>query len=304
MPPETAVRIEGKELKLSNLDKVLYPEARFTKAQVIDYYAKISPVLLTHLKDRPITLKRYPHGVTGEFFYEKQCPSYRPPWVPVSKRNHREGHADVRYCVVNDLPSLVWIANLASLELHVLLSFRQDPSTPTMVMFDFDPGPSMTVVDAAALAIEMRRVLDGMGLESFPKTSGGKGVHVAVPLNVKTDFDATKAFARGMAERLEGAFPGKVTSNMRKSLRPGKIFVDWSQNSEHKTTVCAYSLRARETPSVSTPVDWKELVAAVKKKDASLLAFTPEKTLARVKKMGDLYAPVARLKQKLPKKTV
>lgn len=300
MTTTTETRIDGRTLKLSNLDKVLYPAAGFTKAQVIDYYARIAPALLPHLKNRPLTLKRYPHGVGGEFFYEKQCPAFRPPWMKTCKTCGKEYHK-VHYCVIDGLAALIWVVNLASLELHTNLAYYTAPAVPTMVVFDFDPGAPATLLDCLWAAREVREILDSLKLKSFPKTSGGKGLHLCIPLNTPVTYDQTKAFAQSLAQRLEAKFPDRITSNMRKSLRPGKIFMDWSQNVEHKTTVCAYSLRAREHPTVSTPVTWDEIEKAYKKKNTAGLVFEAEDVLKRVKKFGDLFAPVAVLKQRLPK---
>jgi bifunctional non-homologous end joining protein LigD len=297
MSDSVDIRIQDKQLTLSNPDKVLYPATGFTKAAVIDYYVRIAPYLLPHLRGRALTLKRYPHGVTGEFFYEKRCPLHRPKWLPVAKKGRTDRP---EYCVVNDIAGLVWIANLASIELHPLLS-REDQSLPTMMVFDLDPGPGRSVLDCAWIGLELRRLLKEFKLECFPKTSGGKGLHLSVPINTPTDYEATKGLSYNLALEMDRRLPGHTTANMRKTLRQGKIFIDWSQNSEHKTTVCAYSLRAREKPCVSTPVTWKEVEVALKKKDIGALSFSPEDVLKRVKKYGDLYAEVVTLKQKLPK---
>jgi bifunctional non-homologous end joining protein LigD len=294
------VQIEGKDLKLSNLDKILYPASGTTKAEVIDYYVRIAPVLMTHLKNRPLTLKRYPNGVAGEFFYEKQCPAFRPSWMKTCHSSHNKDHP-VHYCVANSTAALVWIANLASIELHTMLSDIRDITKPTFLVFDLDPGPTATVLDCVWLAGYLKKMFARMKLKSFPKTSGGKGLHIAVPLNTPVTYDQTKNFAKKLAQLLEQQFPDKVTSAMKKASRHGRIFVDWSQNVEHKTTVCAYSLRARERPTVSTPVSWEELERAAKKNEVKALIFEMKDVLKRVEKLGDLYAPVASLKQKLPK---
>ena len=299
--PPGPIIIGGRQLKLSNLDKVLYPKTGFTKGQVIDYYARIAEVLLPHLRGRPITLKRYPNGVEGDFFYEKMCPSHRPDWVNTTKVVSEGGKRPfVQYCVADDLPTLVWIANLASLELHTLLSRQEDVLCPTMMVFDHDPGPDLTIIDCIHVARRFRDMLKSLGLESFPKTSGGKGLHLYIPLNTKVTFEETKQLARAMAQTLEKDDPEHVTSNMRKDLRHGRIFVDWSQNDDHKTTVCVYSLRARERPTVSTPVTWDEVESAYRKKDPDRLVFTTEDVLKRVERFGDIFAPVLKVKQKLP----
>jgi bifunctional non-homologous end joining protein LigD len=297
---KTNVLIEDRELALSNLDKVLYPKTGFTKGQVIDYYARIAPVMLTHLKGHPVTLKRYPHGVTGEFFYEKRCPTFRPSWIKTSASGPSKENV-VHYCVVQDTASLIWIANLASIEIHTLLALEKNMQRPKSVVFDLDPGPGTGLLDCIDLALTMKKMFNHLKLQAFPKTSGGKGLHLSIPLNTAVDYEQTKQFARKMALILEEKFPQRVTSNMKKTLRQGKIFVDWSQNVEHKTTVCVYSLRAKEEPSVSTPVTWDELSDACKRKNASKLNFSPDAVLKRVQKNGDLFASVAKLKQRLPK---
>ena len=300
MKKEVEVSLDGRSLRLSNLDKILYPETGFTKAQVIDYYTRVAPVILPHLRGRPLTLKRYPDGVGGEFFYEKECPSYRPSWIKTAPIPLEEENRVVNFCLVNDLPSLVWAANLADLEMHTSLSLAKDIDRPTTMVFDLDPGAPATIVDCARVGIQLRRMLAQLSLESFAKTSGGKGLQIYVPLNTAVDYDAAKSMALALANLLEKYYPDQATSNMAKSVRPGKVFVDWSQNDRHKTTVCVYSLRARERPLVSTPVKWEEVEKAVEKSDAGLLLFDSEQVLKRVSRFGDLFAPVLKLKQKLP----
>lgn len=290
-----------RELHLSNLDKALYPSVGFTKGQVIDYYARIAPVILPYLKGRPLTLKRYPNGVDRGSFYEKMCPSHRPDWVATTTRvvssNERKY---VQYCVIEDAATLIWVANLASLELHTLLSREEDGDRPTFMVFDHDPGEGADIIDCIGVALRFRTMLKDLKLECFAKTSGGKGLHVYVPLNTAVTFEQTKNLSRAMAQIMERDDPKHVTALMRKELRVGKVFVDWSQNDNHKTTVTAYSLRAREYPTVSTPVSWEELAEVRKGKDASRLVFRSEQALERVEKSGDLFAPVLKLKQKLP----
>jgi bifunctional non-homologous end joining protein LigD len=291
------VTVEGKHLQVSNLDKVLYPRAGFTKGQVIDYYVRISAVLLPHLKDRPLTLKRYPEGVDREFFYEKQCPGYRPGWVKTAKVESTQ--KVVNYCLANNLSTLVWAANLADLEMHTSLARAPDIDVPTMVVFDLDPGLPANIIQCCEVAFWLKEKLESINLRSFPKTSGSKGLQIYIPLNTRTDYELTKVFAKNMAEVLEREHPHEVVSKMAKILRKGKVLVDWSQNDVHKTTVCVYSLRAKEQPMVSTPVTWEEVGAALKKKDPKRLTFVTEDTLARVDKHGDLFEPVLKLKQKL-----
>src|SRR5690349_14841544 len=302
MPEKAELVVKGKKLSVSNLDKVLYPKAGFTKGQVIDYYIKIAPALLPHLQDRPLTMKRYPNGVDKEFFYEKNCPSHRPKWVQTATVWSEGNQRDMQYCLAQDLPTLVWAANLADIELHTSLSKKKDVARPTMMVFDLDPGAPADIVQCCQVGLWLRDILAAMKLKSWAKTSGSKGLQVYVPLNTSVSYDDTKALSRALAELLEREHPKLVISKMSKALRKGKIFVDWSQNDEHKTTICVYSLRAKEQPTVSTPVTWEEVEETLKKKKAKLLTFRCEQTLKRVEKIGDLFASVEMLKQKLPKK--
>ena len=302
MSEKAELIVEGKKLPVSNLKKVLYPKAGFTKGQVIDYYIRIAPVLLPHLKDRPLTMKRYPNGVDGMFFYEKNCPSHRPKWVKTAKVWSEGNQRDMFYCLAQDLPTLVWAANLADLELHTSLARKSNVARPTMMVFDLDPGPPADIVQCCQVGLWLRDLLAEMKLKSFAKTSGSKGLQIYVPLNTPVTFDQTKALARALAEHLEREHPDLVVHRMLKSLRKGKVLVDWSQNDEHKTTVTVYSLRAKEYPTVSTPVTWEEVEACLKKQDPTRLSFTADAVLGRVEKVGDLFEPVAQLKQKLPKK--
>ena len=294
------IEVEGRRLSLSNLDKVFYPATGFTKGQVIDYYTRIAPVLLPHLRGRHLTLKRYPDGVDGQFFYEKQCPRHRPDWVRTARVPIRTDGRSIDYCMVEDLATVVWLANLADLELHTPLAHAAAPAAPTMLAFDLDPGPPATIVECAEVACRLREAFDHFGLVAFPKTSGSKGMQLYVPLNTPTEYRATKPFAQGIAQVLERRDPALVVSEMRKDLRPGKVFIDWSQNDEHKTTVCVYSLRARERPTVSTPVTWEEVEAVLRSRDPEELAFTSDEVLARVAEQGDCFAPVLELEQELP----
>jgi bifunctional non-homologous end joining protein LigD len=294
--------VAGQKLSVSNLDKVLYPKAGFTKGQVIDYYIRIAGALLPHLKDRPLTMKRYPNGVEREFFYEKNCPAHRPKWVKTAKVWSEGNNRMMDYCLAQDLPTLVWAANLADLELHTSLSRKNAVERPTMMVFDLDPGPPADIVQCCQVGIWLRDILREMKLQSWAKTSGSKGLQLYVPLNTAVTYDETKALSHALAEYLEREHPNLVVSRMSKALRKGKIFVDWSQNDEHKTTICVYSLRAKDEPTVSTPVTWEEVETALKKKDAKRLVFRCDKTLQRVEKMGDLFEEVETKKQKLPKK--
>jgi bifunctional non-homologous end joining protein LigD len=301
MSAPTLVEVDGRKLTLTNLDKVLYPATGFAKGQVIDYYVRIAPVLVPHLAGRPLTMKRYPGGVDEEFFFEKNAPKHRPDWVkttPVwSDRNHRT----INFLLANDLATLVWIANLASLELHPSLSLAADLEMPTMIVFDLDPGPPANIVQCSQVGLWVRDIFEHFGLQSFPKTSGSKGLQVYIPLNTPTSYEQTKSFAHAIARLLEQEHPELVVSDMKKAIRTNKILVDWSQNDQHKTTISIYSLRAREHPTVSTPVTWEEVEQTLKKKDASRLVFEASDVLKRVEKIGDLFAPVLKLKQKLPK---
>jgi bifunctional non-homologous end joining protein LigD len=293
------VKVGGKTLKLSNLDKVLYPEVGFTKGQVIDYYTRIAPVLLPHLKDHPLTLKRYPNGVDDKFFYEKQSPSHRPDWVktvPIPARGRT-----IDFTLANNLPTLVWLANLADLELHTSLSKATEITRPTTLAFDLDPGPPATIVECSQVALWLRGIFDELKLESFPKTSGSKGMQIYVPLNnPAASYDYTKPFAKALAELLEKQHPKHVVSTQKKELRPKKVLIDWSQNDEHKTTINVYSLRAKSRPTVSTPLAWDEVEKILESGDPESAVFDSDDVLARVEKHGDLFEPVIKLKQKLP----
>jgi bifunctional non-homologous end joining protein LigD len=288
------VDVQGHRLSLSNLDKVLYPAVGFTKGQVIDYYTRIAPVVLPHLRDRPLTLKRYPNGVEGGHFYEKQAPSHRPEWVRAEPIELRSKTID--FVVCDDLPTLVWLANLADLELHPSLSLVDDINRPTVMAFDLDPGPGTGLPECCEVAVLLRDALTQLGLESFAKTSGSKGIQVYVPLNNEdVDYDhGSKRLSHALARHLEAQHPKLIVSQQKKELRKGKVLIDWSQNDEHKTTVGVYSLRARERPTVSTPLAWEEL------DDPEALVFEAADVLERVERDGDLFAPVAELRQELP----
>jgi bifunctional non-homologous end joining protein LigD len=295
VPRHTPVEIEGRRLRLSNLDKVLYPETGTTKAEVIDYYARIAPVMVPHLADRGVTLRRFPDGVEGGSFFEKRCPGHRPDWLgTVLGPGDRNGN--IHYCCLDSAPALVWAANMAALEVHAPMA-RSDIETPTMCVFDLDPGDGTSIVECADVALDVRHVLDGFGLEGVAKTSGSKGMQVYVPLNTPHAHEHASAFALAVAQLLERANPDQVVSNMKRSLRKGKVLVDWSQNSRHKTTIAVYSLRARPRPTVSTPVTWDEVEAAA---GGAPLSFETSDVLARVDDVGDLFAPTLTRKQRLP----
>jgi len=299
---DVEVEVESRKLKLTNLDKVLYPVPGFTKAQVIDYYTRIAPVLLPHLKNRPLTLKRYPNGVDEEFFYEKNCPKHRPPWISTAKVWSWGNDRWMDYCVVDDLPSLVWVANLASLELHTSLSLGKKIEEPRMMVYDLDPGPPANIVDCCQVGIWLRDYFADFGLKSFAKTSGSKGLQLYIPLNSAVDYSRTKGVSKGVAQQFEREKPKQVVSQQLKTLREGKVLIDWSQNDQYKTTVNVYSLRAREHPTVSTPVTWDEVEECLSERDPMRLRFTADAVLERVSSFGDLFEPVLSLKQKLSAK--
>ncbi|MPY94961.1 MAG: hypothetical protein GEV08_18455 [Acidimicrobiia bacterium] len=299
MPPPKKVEatIDGRRLLLSNLEKVLYPGAGFTKAEVIDYYVRVAPVMVGHVGDRGVTLRRYPNGVDGTSFFEKRCASHRPDWVPTALGpGDRAG--PIGYCVLDSVAALAWAANMAALEVHGPMARAGDIESPTMVVFDLDPGEPATILECCAVALEIRTLLEALGLEAWPKTSGSKGLQLYLPLNSPATHDEASSFALAVAQLLERRLPGQVISTMERAARPGKVFVDWSQNSRHKTTIAPYSLRARPRPTVSTPLDWDE-VAAGAEGDAEL-RFEAGQVLERLERLGDLFAPTLTLRQELP----
>ena len=304
MTSSQEVTILGKRLTLSNLDKVFYPKAGFSKAQVIEFYLRIAPVLLPHLRDRPLTLKRYPNGVEGEFFYEKNCPAHRPPWVKTAPIWSDQNRRVMQFCLVQDVATLAWATNLADLEMHVPLHRARSVDRPDSVVFDLDPGEPADLVQCCEVGLILREMFEQLGLETLAKTSGSKGLQIYLPLNARATYEETKAFARAVAEALAAKWPQLVVSNMKKSLRSGKVLLDWSQNDPHKTTVCVYSLRARERPTVSMPVTWEEVRDCLRAKEPSLLSFEADAALRRVERLGDLFAPLLSLKQKLPRVNV
>jgi len=297
------VEVEGRELKLTNLDKVLYPEAGFSKGETIDYYAKVAPAMIPHLAGRALTLRRFPEGVDDSegAFFEKRCPKHRPEWVKTARVPAGPNTGEIDYCVCEDLPTLTWMAQLASIELHPSLSLAKRLDRPTVLAFDLDPGPPADVLDCCRVALRLRELFGHFEVECFPKTSGSKGLQVYAPLNTAVSYDETKPLARAIAQLLEKQTPKEVVSKMKKAERKGKVFVDWSQNHETKTTIAVYSLRARERPTASTPVTWEEVERALDKDDADSLVFEAADVLKRIEKHGDLFAPVLELQQKLPK---
>jgi bifunctional non-homologous end joining protein LigD len=291
------VDIDGRTLSLSNLDKVLYPHVGFTKGEVIDYYARVAPVMLRHVGDRGVTLRRYPNGVDGQNFFEKRCPTHRPEWVPVALGPGDRG-GPIGYCVLDSAPALVWAANMAALEIHAPMARATDVDAPTLVVFDLDPGEPAAMTECCQVALEIRDVLDAIDLRAWAKTSGSKGLQLYVPLNSPHTHDHAKDFALAVAQLLERRLPKAVTSEMAKARRPGKVFIDWSQNTRHKTTIGAYSLRARPEPTVSTPVSWDEVERCAD--GTTGLRFLSEDVLERIEASGDLFEETATLVQRLP----
>ncbi|RYD81750.1 MAG: ATP-dependent DNA ligase [Verrucomicrobiaceae bacterium] len=301
MSADAELQVAGRTVPVRHLDKIFYPSTGFTKGDLINYYVRISQVLLPHLRERALTLKRYPNGVEGKFFYEKKCPSHRPSWMKTRSVWSETNDDFIQFCVINDLPSLVWASNLADLELHTSLALSKNPDRPTVMVFDLDPGAPADIVQCSQVGLWLRAVLNGAGLRCLAKTSGSKGLQIYVPLNTPVTFEQTKEFAHTLAQALEREHPELVVSRMQKNLRKGKVLIDWSQNDNHKTTVCVYSLRAKERPTVSTPVTWEEVEQCVAEEDPETLVFETEDVLARVEENGDLFEPVLKLKQKLPK---
>ena len=302
MGQDRQVEVDGRRLKLTNLDKVLYPEAGFTKGEVVDYYAKIAPAIVPHLTGRALTLRRFPEGVDdieGAFF-EKRCPKHRPKWVKTTRVQAGPHAGKIDFCVCDGLPTLIWMAQLAAIELHPSLSLSRAPTRPTVLAFDLDPGPPADILDCCRVGLRLREMFGHFGVQSFPKTSGSKGLQVYIPLNQKVHYETTKPFAKAIAQLLEKQTPKEVVSTMKKVERKGKVFVDWSQNHQRKTTIAVYSLRAREQPTVSTPVTWEEVEEALQRGDAGRLVFEAGDVLRRVEEHGDLFAPVLELKQSLP----
>jgi bifunctional non-homologous end joining protein LigD len=294
------VEVAGRRLSLSNLEKDLYPSYGFTKARVLEYFREIAPFILPHLQDRAVTLKRYPEGVEKDFFYEKRCPSHRPAWVRTAVVP-QEDTEPMTVCLVNNLETLIWVENLASLELHVPLARANSPENPDFMVFDLDPGDPAGILECAGIALFLRDLLSQIGLAGYVKTSGKKGLHVYVPLNRKdTTFEHTKTFSEAVARILEGHYPDLVTARMAKQERNAKVFINWSQNSASKTMICVYSLRAREKPIVSFPLEWRDLENAVKLGDPEGFQISHSEALSRVTKKGDIFREVLVKEQKLP----
>ena len=301
MTKKQQIEVDGRELTISNLDKVFYHENGFTKGEVIRFYSEIADAILPHLSDRPLTLKRYPDGITAEHFYEKNAPKHTPPWVKRFAVPRSEGGPNINYVLCNDRATLVWATNLGDIEKHILLSHVPDVNRPTSVVFDLDPGEPAAILDCARIALHLKGVFDALKLESFVKVSGSKGLHLSVPLNTSVTYEMSQPFAKAIAELVEQQLPDQVVSAMARTLRRGKVLIDWSQNSDFKTTVCVYAMRAKEGgPFISMPVTWEELARAVKRKNAESLYFKPDAAVKRIKRLGDLFAPVLKLRQTLP----
>lgn len=294
------VEIAGKRLSLANLEKDLYPSFGFTKAQILEYYRRMALFILPHLEDRALTFKRYPEGVAGDFFFEKRCPGHRPAWVKTAGVRQDDGERRV-VCLVNDLATLMWVGNLASLELHVPLARAGSPKTPDFLVFDLDPGEPADILDCARVALILKDLLSNLRLTGYVKTSGQKGLHVYVPLNrPETTFEDTRTFSKAVAAIMEKNYPELVTAKMAKEKRQGRVFINWSQNDGAKTMICVYSLRAREKPYVSCPLAWGELEELAGKKDPEKMHIISAEAVRRVEKEGDLFREVLAAKQKLP----
>ncbi|NNE73102.1 MAG: hypothetical protein HKN26_05515 [Acidimicrobiales bacterium] len=296
MAEPIAAEVGGRTLKFTNLDKVLYPLVGFTKAQVIEYYVRIAPALLPHVTGRCMTLRRWPDGVTAEPFYAKRCPDHRPDWLATYGGTGDRG-GSIDYCGIDEVAALAWTANLAALELHAPMARADDLDSPTICVFDLDPGEPATITECCQVALWLHELLDTIGLQGFAKTSGSKGMQVYVPLNVLHTHDHASGFAKAAAQLLTKQHPELVLPQMTKKLRAGKVFIDWSQNSRHKTTIAPYSMRGRDRPTVSTPITWDEVSDGA---DGEPLVFETADVLERVDDVGDLFAPVETLEQQLP----
>ena len=301
MKTQQQLKVGGREITLSNAGKVYFPEDGTTKGEVVAFYASIADTILPHLKNRPLTLKRYPDGVTSEPFYEKNAPMHTPSWVKRVAVRRSEGVGEVSYILCNDIATLLWACNLGDIEKHVFLAKTPKLHCPTSVVFDLDPGEGADILDCGVVALRLKEIFDSLKLQSFIKVSGSKGLHLTVPLNTAVTYEKTQPFAKAIADLLVQEMPDRVVSAMAVKLRRHKVLIDWSQNSEHKTTVCVYAMRAKHgTPFISLPITWEELAKAVKKRSAKTLFFSPAAAIKRIQKHGDFYAPVLKLKQKIP----
>lgn len=300
MTSTTTIEVGGRQLRLTNVDKVLWPATGFTKGQLIDYYTRVAPALLPHVARRPMTLARFPDGVFGPGWYQPRCPN-PPPWLPTLPVPSPNGRGSGReHCLLDDLPGLVWAVNTGSIELHPLLSCAPDLDRPTLVMFDLDPGPPAGLLECCRVALWVRAALRDGGLQAFAKTSGRGGLHVCVPLNTPATYGETKTFARRIASTMAASHPDQVVDRVDKALRGGKVFIDWGQNDASKSTAAVYSLRARVKPEASAPARWEDVEAAVAAGDASPLVFSSRDVLGLVEDEGDRFRPVLELEQRLP----
>jgi bifunctional non-homologous end joining protein LigD len=293
------IEVGGRQLKIGKLDRVVFPRAGVTKGALLDYYVRVGDTMLAHLRERQLHMHRYPEGVDGPRFWQKGCPEHRPPWMPVAPVWSEAKGATIDFCVVNELASLLWAVNIGSIELHTSLHTRHAMHRPTALAFDLDPGDGVDVIACGEVALRLRALLDGVGLCGFVKTSGSKGLQVYVPLNADVAYAQTKPLAKSIAQTLEAESPDRVISRMARAERRGRVLVDWGQNTEHKSMVCAYSVRAKERPTVSTPVTWQEVEASVAAGDAAALRFEMGGVLARIERHGDLFAPVLSVEQDL-----
>jgi bifunctional non-homologous end joining protein LigD len=293
------LEVGGRRLAIRNLDRVVFPEAGTTKGELLDYYVRIAGAMLPHLRDRLLHMHRYPEGVTGPRFWQKGCPEHRPQWLPTAPVWSRDKRANIDFCVVNELAALLWAVNIGSIELHTSLHLRDHLQRPTVLALDLDPGEGVGLLHCCEVALRLRELFTGVGLHSLPKTSGSKGLQVYVPLNTDVSYATTKPAARAIAEMLAAQTPDAVVSRMAKALRAGKVLVDWSQNTEHKSMVCVYSVRAKQRPTVSTPLIWDEVEHAVDAGDAESLVFEMDDVVERVAERGDLFAPVLETRQAL-----
>jgi bifunctional non-homologous end joining protein LigD len=292
--------VGGRRLTIRNLERVIFPQAGTTKGELLDYYVRVADVMLAHLRDRLLHMHRYPEGVEGPRFWQKGCPDHKPEWLPTAPVWSRDKRSNIDYCVVNELAALLWAVNIGSIELHTSLHRIEDLHRPTVIAFDLDPGEGAGLLECCEVALRLRDLLAGVGLRSLPKTSGSKGLQVYVPMNTAISYAESKPAARSIAELLERDRPDAVVSRMAKSLRSGKVLVDWSQNTEHKSMVCAYSVRAKRRPTVSTPVTWREVEDALDRGDADRLVFELGDVLERVDEHGDLFGPVLETRQSFP----
>ena len=295
-----SVDVGGRELTIRHLDRVIFPRTGTTKGELLDYYVRVSEVMLPHLHERLLHMHRYPEGVEGPRFWQKGCPEHRPPWMPTAPVWSRDKQQNIEFCVVNELASLLWAVNIGSIELHTSLHLRSELQRPTVIAFDLDPGPGTNILHCGEVALRLRELFARAGLTALPKTSGSKGLQVYLPLNASgVSYAITKPASRRIAELLERQTPDAVVSRMARAARAGKVFVDWSQNTEHKSMVCAYSVRAKARPTVSTPVSWNEIEQAIDAGDPARLSFEAAEVLERIAELGDLFAPVMRLRQEL-----